>query len=62
MTMYSFFKISLIAMLVLTTIANYLFIDMITSAKLEYMSLGELLMFIFCIVFETLVIQKLFKL
>ena len=60
--MYSFFKISLIAMLVLTTIANYLFIDMITSAKIEYMSLGELLMFIFCIVFETLVIQKLFKL
>ena len=62
MTMYSFFKISLIAMLVLTTIANYLFIDMLTSANFEYMSHGELLMFIFCIVFETLVIQKLFKL
>jgi len=58
MTMYSFFKISLIAMLVLTTIANYLFIDMF----IEYISQGELLMFIFCIVFETLVIQKLFKL
>ncbi len=60
MTMYSFFKISLIAMLVITTIVNYLFIDMFISG--EYVSLGLLLMFIFCIIFETLIIQKLFKL
>ncbi len=60
MTMYSFFKISLIAMLVITTIANYLFIEMFISG--DYVSLGKILMFMFCIVFETLIIQKLFKL
>jgi hypothetical protein len=58
MTMYSFLKISLIAMLVLTTIAMYLFIDMFN----EYVPINEIFYFIITIVVGTLVTQKLYKL
>ena len=58
MTMYSFFKISLIAMLIFVTIAMYLFIDLFN----EYVPINEIFYFIITIIAGTLVIQKLFKL
>jgi len=58
MTMYSFFKISLITMLIFVTIAMYLFIDLFN----EYIPLNEIFYFIITIVAGTLVAQKLYKL
>ena len=56
--MYSFFKISLITMLIFVTIAMYLFIDLFN----EYIPLNEIFYFIITIVAGTLVAQKLYKL